>query len=111
MLRWAKHPPNIFACRRYRPNDVNILGIKDNMHLACIPASRTEKVVSDLNKFFPQYIAVPNIFYTSFLDINAFVHPISAILNAGRIELTKGDYDFYWGRHFSRCLREHGGDR
>ena len=45
---------NIFACRRYRPNDVNILGIKDNMHLACIPASRTEKVVSDLNKFFPQ---------------------------------------------------------
>lgn len=60
-------------------------------------ASRTEKVVSDLNKFFPQYIAVPNIFYTSFLDINAFVHPISAILNAGRIELTKGDYDFYWG--------------
>ena len=88
---------NIFACRRYRPNDVNILGIKDNMHLACIPASRTEKVVSDLNKFFPQYIAVPNIFYTSFLDINAFVHPISAILNAGRIELTKGDYDFYWG--------------
>lgn len=88
---------NIFACRRYRPNDVNILGIKDNMHLACIPSTRTEQVVRDLNKFFPQYVAVPNILFTSFLDINAYVHPISAILNAGRIELTRGDYDFYWG--------------
>lgn len=88
---------NVFACRRYRPNDVNILGIKDNMHLACIPADRTEKTVRDLQAFFPQYIAVPNIFYTSFLDINAYVHPINAILNAGRIELTKGAFDFYWG--------------
>lgn len=88
---------NIFACRRYRPNDVNILGIKENMQLGCIPASQTERVVKDLNEFFPQYIPVPNVIYSSFLDINAFVHPISAILNAGRIELTKGNYDFYWG--------------
>ena len=88
---------NIFACRRYRPNDCNILGIKDNMHLACIPACRTEKVVADLNAYFPQYIAVPNILHTSFLDINAFTHPVSMIFSASRVELDKDRFDFYWG--------------
>ena len=88
---------NIFACRRYRPNDVNILGIKDNMHLACIPADRTERVVRELNAFFPQYIAVPNIIYTSFLDINAFTHPVAMIFCASRVELDEKRFDFYWG--------------
>mgnify|MGYP001159021266 FL=1 len=88
---------NIFACRRYRPNDVNILGIKDNMHLACIPADRTERVVRELNAFFPQYIAVPNIIYTSFLDINAFTHPVAMIFCASRVELDEKRFVFYWG--------------
>lgn len=88
---------NIFACRRYRPNDVNILGIKDNMHLACIPAVRAKRVVRDLNEFFPQYIPVPNIIYTSFLDINAFTHPVAMVFCASRIELDEKRFDFYWG--------------
>ena len=88
---------NAFACRRYRPVDVNILGIKEKLYLACIPAARTERVVEDLNAFFPNYVAIPNILYTSLMNGNALLHPISAILNAGWIEMTQGDFDFYWG--------------
>lgn len=87
---------SIFACRRHRPADVVILGIKEGMQLGCIPASRTEKVVEDLKAFFPQYIGVPNVLHSSCLDINAFVHPICALLNSARIENTKGNFDFYW---------------
>ena len=88
---------NAFACRRYRPVDVNILGIKEKLYLACIPAARTERVVEDLKAFFPNYVAIPNILYTSLMNGNALLHPISAILNAGWIEMTQGDFDFYWG--------------
>lgn len=86
---------SIFACRRYRPNKVMVLGIKEHMQLACVPAARTEKVVEDLKDYLPQYVAVPNIIYTGLQNINAFVHPISAVLNAPRMEM-KNDFDFYW---------------
>ncbi len=88
---------NAFACRRYRPVDVNILGIKEKLYLACIPAGRVEKITEDLNAFFPSYTAIPNILYTSLMNGNAILHPISAVLNAGWIEMTQGDFDFYWG--------------
>lgn len=88
---------NAFACRRYRPNDVNILGVKEKLYISCIPAERTEKVVESLNSFLPSYVAIPNILYTSLMNGNALLHPISAILNAGWIEMTQGDFDFYWG--------------
>ncbi|MBQ6545275.1 MAG: NAD/NADP octopine/nopaline dehydrogenase family protein [Lachnospiraceae bacterium] len=88
---------NAFACRRYRPNDVNVLGIKEKLYVACIPANRTEKTVEALNAFFPTFTAIPNIFYTSLMNGNAILHPISAVLNAAWIEMTQGDFDFYWG--------------
>lgn len=88
---------NAFACRRYRPNYVNILGIKEKLYLACIPAARSEKTAADLNRFFPSFESIPNILYTSLMNGNALLHPISAILNAGWIEMTQGDFDFYWG--------------
>ena len=86
---------SVFACRRYRPNLVTVLGIKEKMQLACIPAARTEQVVKDLQEYLPQYVAVPNVIYTGLQNINAFVHPISAVLNMPRMEM-KDDFDFYW---------------
>ena len=91
---------NIFAVRKYPPNRVQFTGIKKVMHVACIPADRTEKVVEDLHEFFPMYVAVPNVLYTSFMDLNAFVHPVGMIFCASRIELGKRDderFDFYFG--------------
>ncbi len=88
---------NVFACRRTGPTSVNLTGIKDEMEIASIPCDRIESVVEKLDVFFPGiFQPQPNIIYTSLSYNNMIIHPAGALLNMGRIEWTKGDYDFYW---------------
>jgi opine dehydrogenase len=87
---------NYFACRRTGPEKCEIFGIKEFMPLATLPAGECEYAVEKVKEFFPNTVAWPNIVHTSFADLNAVVHPIGALLNTGRIENTRGNYDFYW---------------
>lgn len=88
---------NVFACRRTGPTSVNLTGIKDEMEIASIPCDRIGDVVKKLDVFFPgTFRAQPNVIYTSLSYNNMIIHPAGALLNMGRIEWTKGDYDFYW---------------
>lgn len=87
---------SIFACRRSSEAEVLIKGIKQRMPVACIPHDRIETVISKIKPLLPYYDACPNIIYSSFLDINAMVHPVGAMLNSGWIEYSQGKYDFYW---------------
>ena len=88
---------NIFACRRVGPTKVRISAIKNEMELASIPSDRIKHCISKLNEFYPdRFVAMPNILYTGLNYNNLIVHPAGALLNMGRIEFTKGDYDFYW---------------
>jgi len=87
---------NYFACRRIAPETCEIFGIKKMMPFATIPSQSVEPALAVLGNFFPNSVAWPNIIHTSFADLNAIVHPIASIMNAGRIEYTKGNYDFYW---------------
>lgn len=87
---------NYFACRRSGPETCAVFGIKKFMPLATIPAVSCEYAAGKVKEFFPNTVAWPNIVHTSFADLNAVVHPIASLLNAGRIENTRGNYDFYW---------------
>ena len=92
----AETASNYFACRRKGPDVCDIFGIKKYMPVSTIPASSVDYVVENLKEFFPNSIAWENIIQTSFADLNAIVHPVASLLNTGRIENTKGNYDFYW---------------
>jgi len=81
---------NYFACRRIAPETCEIFGIKKMMPFATIPSQSVEPALAVLGNFFPNSVAWPNIIHTSFADLNAIVHPIASIMNAGRIEYTKG---------------------
>ena len=88
---------NIFACRRTGPTSVNISGKKEVIETAAIPASRVQEMISVLDEFFPHtYVPVPNVIYTSLGYNNLIIHPAGAILNMGRVEYQKGQFDFYW---------------
>lgn len=88
---------NIFACRRVGPTTCRMSGMKYAMEVATIPADRVDYCVSKLDEFFPKlFIPYPNTMYTSLTYLNLVVHPGTAILNMGRIEDTKGNFDFYW---------------
>ncbi|HQE25499.1 MAG TPA: NAD/NADP octopine/nopaline dehydrogenase family protein, partial [Candidatus Atribacteria bacterium] len=85
----------IFASRISGPAQVRIFRIKNSVPVAAIPAHQTVEVVQTLRKALPQFVPEDNVLKTSFNNIGAVFHPTITILNAGRIESTHGNFDYY----------------
>lgn len=86
-----------YGARKTQDNEVNILGMKNKLYLAAIPSNRTKKVINVLNKeFYNIFAEAPNVLYSSLNNGNCIIHCPTAILNAGWIETSKGEFSFYW---------------
>lgn len=85
----------IYACRMLNPAKVHIFGIKNIIPVAAIPSYRTPEVITKLNSVYPQFVPGDNVLKTSLDNIGAIFHPALTILNAGRIESTHGEFEFY----------------
>lgn len=85
----------IYACRSINPGQVKIFRIKNAVPVAAIPAYRTPDVVKALRVAFPQFVPGDNVMRTSLGNVGSVFHPAITILNAGRIEGTGGDFEFY----------------
>ncbi len=85
----------IYASRSDGPAQARIFRIKDAVPLAALPASRTGHVLDVLSAAYPQFIDGVNVLQTSLNNMGAIFHPALTMLNAGRIESTHGDYQFY----------------
>jgi opine dehydrogenase len=85
-----------FACRKVDPVHVHVSGVKDDLPIAAFPASANGRVASVLEGVFPAGLALAaNVLETSLNNLNAMAHPLPALLNAGWIETTGGDFRFY----------------
>jgi len=85
----------IYACRSIGPAQVRVFGLKNAVPLAALPASRTPRVLEVLSEAYPQFVDGGNVLRTGLDNMGAIFHPALTILNAGRIEDTKGDFQFY----------------
>lgn len=85
----------LYASRSDGPAQARIFRIKDAVPLAALPAQRTGDVLAALSGAFPQYIDGVNVLHTGLNNMGAIFHPALALLNAGRIESTGGDFQFY----------------
>jgi opine dehydrogenase len=85
----------IFASRSTGPAQARIFRRKNAVPLAALPATRTGHVLEAVCDAYPQYIPVPNVLHTSLDNMGAIFHPALTLLNAGWIERTKGDFQFY----------------
>lgn len=85
----------IYACRMLNPAKVHIFGIKNVIPVAAIPSYRTPEVINKLNAVYPQFVPGDNVLKTSLDNIGAIFHPGLTVLNAGRIEATHGEFEFY----------------
>lgn len=85
----------IYASRSIGPAQAHIFSIKDAVPLAALPATRTQQVLDTINEAYPQYIDGGNVLKTGLDNMGAIFHPALTILNAGWIESTKGDFQFY----------------
>jgi opine dehydrogenase len=85
----------IYASRSEGPAEARIFRIKDAVPLAALPASSTKKVLSVLKPAFPQFIDGVDVLHTGMNNMGGIFHPALTILNAGWIERTGGEFQFY----------------
>jgi opine dehydrogenase len=85
----------IYASRSDGPAQARIFRIKEAVPLAALPATNTQMVLDAIRNVYPQFIDGTNVLHTGLNNMGAIFHPALAILNAGRIESTHGDFEFY----------------
>jgi opine dehydrogenase len=85
----------IYASRAISRHRGRIFRIKNSVPLATLPSYWTPEALGVLEAAFPQFIAGSNVLATSMENIGAIFHPALTILNAGWIEATGGDFDYY----------------
>ena len=85
----------IHASRSEGPAESRIFRIKDAVPLAALPSTRTEMVLEALRPAYPQFIDGVNVLHTGLNNMGAVFHPALTLLNAGRIESTRGEFQFY----------------
>jgi len=85
----------IYASRSEGPAQARIFRIKQAVPLAALPATRTSRVLEALASAYPRFIDGTSVLHTSLNNMGAIFHPALALLNAGRIESTRGAFQFY----------------
>ncbi len=85
----------IYASRADGPAQSRIFRIKEAVPLAALPATHTQQVLDALQPAYPQFIDGIDVLHTGLNNMGAIFHPAITILNAGRIEGTHGDFEFY----------------
>jgi len=85
----------IYASRSDGPAQARIFRIKEAVPLAALPAVRNEQVLEAIRAVYPQFIDGVNVLNTGLNNMGAIFHPALTLLNAGWIEATHGDYQFY----------------
>jgi len=85
----------IYASRSDGPAQARIFSIKEAVPLAALPATRTAAVLEALRPAYPQFIDGVNVLQTGLNNMGAIFHPALTLLNAGRIENTGGEFQFY----------------
>lgn len=81
-----------YACRVIEGVNVHIYGIKVKVKYSMY--NKRKVVIDDLKTIFPQFVLVPSILETGIADLNPVLHPITTILNIGKIE-RKERFKFY----------------
>lgn len=85
----------IYASRAEGPAQSRIFRIKEAVPLAALPATQTATVLEMLKPAYPQFIDGVDVLHTGLNNMGAIFHPGITILNAGWIESTYGDFQFY----------------
>ncbi len=85
----------IYASRSDGPAQARIFRIKEAVPLAALPATRTKLVLERIHEAYPQFIDGGNVLQTGLNNMGSIFHPALTLLNAGWIESTHGDYQFY----------------
>ncbi len=85
----------IYACRATQPAEAQIMAMKNSVPLAALPAYRTGEALAAVRAAYKQFVPTDSILRTSLGNVALLFHPAVMVMNAGRIEATHGDFEYY----------------
>ncbi len=85
-----------YACRVTEPGKTTVYHkLTGGLYIAVMPSKQIDKVYKIFKLVYPDALPVKSIFMTMMQTGNNIIHPSVTLLNASRIESTKGDFLFY----------------
>jgi opine dehydrogenase len=84
-----------YVCRKLGLDHAHIWGVAAGMGIGVFPAAHTERVLAALAPLFPGAQAYPHAVAAGLGAMNPIVHPPGVLMNAGRVEYSKGEFYFY----------------
>jgi opine dehydrogenase len=85
-----------YATRVLKPGKVEVyLKLKGGVYIAALPGEATERAYELFKMVYPSTRKAKSVLMTMLQTGNTIIHPSVTLLNAGRIESTKGDFFFY----------------
>jgi len=93
-----------YVCRRIAPDRAHIWGVVSALGVAAIPARRSAEAIESLAPIFTRdgregspatLRAYPDVLACGLNAMNPVVHGVGVLLNAGRIERSRGEFYFY----------------
>jgi len=95
-IKLAEAQTMIYCARNKGPAHAWIWGIKKKLQLAAFPGKDTKEVVNAINTAYPQFVPARDVLEAFLNNVALVFHPTPSVLNAGRIESTKGNFIYYW---------------
>lgn len=95
-IRLADAQTMIYCARNKGPAHAWIFAIKKELQLAAFPGKDTKEIVNAINTAYPQFVPARDVLETFLNNVALVFHPAPTVLNAGRIESTKGNFIYYW---------------
>ncbi|MDA0769583.1 MAG: hypothetical protein BZY79_02395 [SAR202 cluster bacterium Casp-Chloro-G4] len=84
-----------YVCRKTSPDTATIWGIVTSLGMGVLPATDGERVRQIVDPLFPGISLYPDVMAAGLSAINPVVHPAGVLMNAGRIEYSRGEFYFY----------------
>ena len=84
-----------YVCRKMSPTSAHIWGVVEELGLGVLPSGEGERVRRLVDCWFPGTELYPNVLACGLAAMNPVVHPAGVLLNAGRVERSRGDFYFY----------------
>lgn len=84
-----------YVCRKLTPSSAHIWGVVDGLGLGVFPSSAGRRVKELVSPWFPGVRLYPNALACGLAALNPIVHPAGVLLNAGRVEYSRGEFYFY----------------
>ncbi len=84
-----------YVCRKLAPDRAVIWGVVERLGVGVLPASQTNEVLPIVQRLFPGAAAYADAVECGLSAMNPVMHPAGVLMNAGRIEKSRGEFYFY----------------